>query len=655
MWHPDSVQLLSLILYHADGRTRLVDFRPGQLNIVTGESRTGKGALLTIVDYCLGRDSMQVPAGPITDTVAWYATLWQLESGQVFVARPAPATGRATTQQAMLEFGTDLQPPACHELRVNTDSRTLRTQIGRRIGIEENITDPGPRAGRQPLEANLAHAVMLCLQSQNEIASSTALFHRQGERGIPDALRDTIPYFLGAVPRDQALKRAQLREARHAMQRAQAALQAAELAAQTINVELRALHAEARAAGLVPDEGITDRIALIRMLQGARTARQPDQHDPSTDDVARQDRYIALESRARTLRADLQRVLADRALLLDQRNEESDYEQSLQLQAGRLTSLNLIDFTSGNGTASVPVCPACGQPTDEADPTPAALRSSLDRLRGQLDNLAADRPSQRSALAALDTQATALREELSSAETALNALQAADRVTSLTAADSRDFTRGRIDAILARVDSVDEGELRRLHASADSAAATVAALEAELDDDEDREQLTSRLLIVGRDMTTYADQLELEHSEGSVRLDLARLTVVTDTERGPIPLERIGSAANWIGYHLATHLALHRYLTRQNRPVPRFLILDQPTQAHYPSEVSLQSGIPENDADSAAVRRIFRLLHDFAEELTPRFQIIVCDHANLPEPWFQDSVVHNWRGGYKLIPQDWLN
>lgn len=649
------MQLLSLILYHADGRTRPVDFRPGQLNIVTGESRTGKGALLTIVDYCLGRDSMQVPAGPITDTVAWYATLWQLESGQVFVARPAPATGRATTQQAMLEFGTDLQPPACHELRVNTDSRTLRTQIGRRIGIEENITDPGPRAGRQPLEANLAHAVLLCLQSQNEIASSTALFHRQGERGIPDALRDTIPYFLGAVPRGQALKRAQLREARHAMQRAQAALQAAELAAQTINVELRALHAEARAAGLVPDEDITDRIALIRMLQGARTARQPDQHDPSTSDVARQDRYIALESRARTLRADLQRVLADRALLLDQRNEESDYEQSLQLQAGRLTSLNLIDFTSGNGTASVPACPACGQPTDEADPTPAALRSSLDRLRGQLENLAADRPSQRSALQALDTQATALREELSSAEAALNALQAADRVTSLTAADSRDFTRGRIDAILARVDSVDEGELQRMRASADSAAATVAALEAELDDDEDREQLTSRLLIVGRDMTTYADQLELEHSEGSVRLDLARLTVVTDTERGPIPLERIGSAANWIGYHLATHLALHRYLTRQNRPVPRFLILDQPTQAHYPSEVSLQSGIPENDADSAAVRRIFRLLHDFAEELTPRFQIIVCDHANLPEPWFQDSVVHNWRGGYKLIPQDWLN
>jgi hypothetical protein len=650
------MQLLLLILYNADGRTRPLEFKPGRLNIVTGESRTGKGALMTIVDYCLGRDHMQVPTGPITDTVVWYATLWQLKTGQVFVARPAPAKGRAVTQQAMLEFGSDLQPPALRDLRVNTDSRTLRTQIGRRIGIEENLTDPGPRTGRQPLEANLGHAAMLCLQSQNEIASSTALFHRQGERGVQDALRDTIPYFLGAVPQNQALKRAQLRFARQALQRAEAELRSAELDAKTIDVELRALYAEARAVGLVPDEDITDPILLIRRLQGARIARQPDQRPLTVGDVARQDRYMALESRAQTLRSDLQRILADRALLLDERNGSSDYEQSMQLQVGRLDSLNLIEFAADRDTSSASACPACGQPTQEEDPTPTALQTSLNRLRSQLENLAAARPSQRNALVSLDTQAAALREELAGAEAALNALRTADRVTELTAADGIDFTRGRIDAILPRVDSVDEQRLRRLRAAVDSATATVEALETELDDDEDREQLTSRLLIVGQDMSAYADRLELEHSEGgSIRLDLARLTVVADTERGPIPLERIGSAANWIGYHLATHLALHKYLTRQNRPVPRFLLLDQPTQAHYPSEVSLQSGIPDNDADREAVRRLFRLLYDVVRELRPEFQVIVCDHANLQEPWFQDSVVQNWRGGRKLIPQDWLD
>jgi len=648
------VQLLSITLYNHDGRTRTVEFLPGQLNIVTGESRTGKGALLTIADYCLGRDSMQIPTGPITDTVAWYATTWQMENGQAFAARPAPSRGKATTQQAMLEFGSDLQAPPLHALRVNADSRVLRTEIGRRIGIEENVTDPDPRTGRQPLEASLAHAVLLCLQGQGEIASPTALFHRQGERGIADALKDTIPYFLGAVPRDQALKRAQLRAARLAQQRADAALRVAEIAAQTIDVELRALHREARAAGLVPDEDITDRLVLVRTLQGARTARRPDRQPPSNGDPARQNRYIALERRSRELDRDLQQVLADRALLLNQRDEESDYEQALQLQEGRLASIGLFDFDAANN-ADGSACPACGQATREAAPTAAALRSSLNQLHAQLEGLTAARPTQRGALTALDSRATALREELAAAQAALRALQAADRVTETAEADGWDFTRGRIDATLARVPATDDTELQRLRSNAEGAAATVEALEAELSDDDDREQLTSRLYMVGNDMTTYADQLRLEHSGGNVRLDLARLTVVADTERGPVPLERIGSAANWIGYHLATHLALHRYFTRQARPVPRFLLLDQPTQAHYPSEVSKQSGVPDSDTDRAAVNSLFRLLYDVAAELAPHFQIIVCDHANLPHQWFQDSVVHNWRDGRKLIPQDWLS
>ncbi|MBS2965381.1 DUF3732 domain-containing protein [Actinocrinis puniceicyclus] len=35
-------------------------------------------------------------------------------------------------------------------------------------------------------------------------------------------------------------------------------------------------------------------------------------------------------------------------------------------------------------------------------------------------------------------------------------------------------------------------------------------------------------------------------------------------------------------------------------------------------------------------------------------QIIVSDHANLSEPWFQNSVRHNWRDGEALIPASWI-
>jgi len=58
----------------------------------------------------------------------------------------------------------------------------------------------------------------------------------------------------------------------------------------------------------------------------------------------------------------------------------------------------------------------------------------------------------------------------------------------------------------------------------------------------------------------------------------------------------MGSAANWIGYHLIAHLGLHKHFVERDRPVPRFLILDQPTQAYFPPDprraLSCRKGTP---------------------------------------------------------------
>ncbi|WP_157890481.1 DUF3732 domain-containing protein [Mycolicibacterium goodii] len=35
-------------------------------------------------------------------------------------------------------------------------------------------------------------------------------------------------------------------------------------------------------------------------------------------------------------------------------------------------------------------------------------------------------------------------------------------------------------------------------------------------------------------------------------------------------------------------------------------------------------------------------------------QVIVCDHANSADHWFQDAVIDNWRNGVALIPADWI-
>lgn len=657
------MQLLFLAIYSASRERRDVRFVPGTLNVVTGASATGKSALLDMLEYCLGRDRIMMPVGPITATVAWYAALFLLpDGGRAFVARPAPQAGQASTQRAMLEFGADLELLPYDALSVNIDTTALREQLGRRLGIEENLHEPPEGALRPPLEANLGHATLLCLQRQDEIASRTHLFHRQGEPGIEQALKDTLPYFLGAVPRDQALKRARLRDARRNLARITAVLTSAERAGQVVEAQIGALLSEACAVGLTTASTAETRTEAVRLLEEA--ARTP----PSTNVEQGDGEVGALATRRRELvreqawlRDALRGIAKERELLLETADGENDYRQAIDGQVGRLMSLNLLPDTSnspslntGGAADTEETCPLCSSRLAEPDATVRQLHDSLERLQRQLVGIDEAQPARRLALNDLDERGANLRQQLRAVDATLRALaEGDDQVDAVVGGERRAYTRGRISAILTTLARTDDAALQRLRLEYEAATRTVAALEAELDDAEERMQLDSRLLALSTDMTRWSQQLALEHGEG-VRLDINRLTVVTETDQGPAPLWRIGSAENWIGAHLVTHLALHRFFVTHSRPVPRVLMFDQPTQAYYPSEVEQQEGVPLRDSDREAVRRMFRLLYEIAAELAPQLQIIVCDHANLPEEWFRESVVHNWRNGEALVPAAWL-
>jgi hypothetical protein len=141
----------------------------------------------------------------------------------------------------------------------------------------------------------------------------------------------------------------------------------------------------------------------------------------------------------------------------------------------------------------------------------------------------------------------------------------------------------------------------------------------------------------------------------NVRLDLKNLTVVADTVDGPLSLSQMGSGENWVGYHVAAHLSLHKLFFLRKRPVPAFLMLDQPSQAHYPPEQD-ENGRVDGlaDEDKAAVHRLFELLWNYSTDGGSHTQIIVSDHVELLDPWFHSSSVQRWRDGIAFVPQTWL-
>ena len=640
------MRLRSLVLFDREGRSRVIAFKQG-LNIITGSSATGKSALLEMVEYCLGRNTLTTPVGPIRDSVSWYGLLVELDNQRAFIGRPSPSGSNASSQQAMLEFGVDLEIPSYERLVVNADTTTVRDQLGRAIGIDENVT---AQIGlSNAFEAHLGHAVLFCLQRQSEIANRELLFHRQGEEGMSRAIRSVLPFFLGAVPRDRAILRQQLLAARRDLRMTEGELLRAEAEDQDIEVTLRAFLTEARSAGLLPDEQVSGTSEGLEALQ---TAVEAVVSVVALDDVDAAERERLIRRRDE-LRVQLRQIGQERAILEAIDSDEAAYGDVVGQQASRLRSLELL---GDSAVGSPDVCPICNSLLTESDPTIDELREAASQLQAQAGSFAVTRPRRLQALEDITSRSSQVRNEIRAIDEAIESLETArQQVTAGRAfAERQAFLQGRIQRYLETVRATEVAELTRLRERVRLRALIVEELEERLDEDDEREQMMSRLFSIGTDMTAWADNLALEHSGASVRLDARRLTVVTDTASGPAPLNQIGSAANWIGYHVVAHLALHKFFVTQERPVPRFLMLDQPTQAYYPSDVARETGDPGSDADRAAVRALFRLLVEVAEDLSNELQVIVCDHANLNDDWFQDAVIENWRDGERLIPDAWI-
>jgi hypothetical protein len=585
--------------------------------------------------------------GPVTDHVEWYAVVVQLPGGEAFVARPAAKPGRASTRVAMLELGAHLTPIPFDRLETNADIDAVRQELGRRIGIEDNLHEAPQGSLHSSLEANLGHAMFLCFQGQSEIANRTFLFHRQGEPGIAEAIRDTLPYFLGAVPRNQGVLRQGLSDARRQLRRAEEELGRARASNEDVEAQLRGLSTEAITLGLLPSEFEGGRAELREALGGV--ALTEPRRLVGDDQLAV--RRVQLDVRRSELRGGLRAIGEQIALLDALQTSGGEYGTVVTRQVSRLRSIDLL----GTPDTDDDSCPVCGSRLKELDPTVSELRREAVQLQTQLQSMDSALPARRDATERLQLEADALRQELLGIDAAIHGLDtdqyAAGEPRRLE--EQQLFFRGRLQQYLATSLSPESETLRDLEERVRLRGLAVSDIESQLDPEEERDQVESRLAVVGADMTRWAGRLDLEYRT-RVRLDLRRLTVVTDTSSGPMPLFRIGSAENWVGYHLISHLALHRYFVREGRPTPRLLMLDQLTQAYYPSDVEQVSGVPTADDDRQAVQRMYELMRDVSLELAPSLQIIVCDHANLPDEWFQEAVVENWREGRKLVPESWI-
>jgi len=643
------MQLDSLILYNADGDIRRIRFRPGRLNIISGESGTGKSSIIGILRFLLGGDSPNVPLGPIQDTVAWYALHAHVGDTQFFIGRPATAHG-ATTSQVMLSIG-ESETLELAALEANANTTDLVDYLGGLIGIEENLHVPPDGRTRRALAANFRHSLYYSFQGQGEVANPDLLFHHQNRDFQKQAIRDTFPYFLGAQGPDALRKREQLSELRRDIRRQESRLAGARSTRELGVGRAAGLIADARASGLLPvDAAPADAGEAIAFLSAVLETEQPLGH---ADDVDRDSEAESLIARRVRLR-DALRDINDKLRGLDEfARVGTEYSAELNEHRVRLASIGLIPDTT-DAEATCPVCQTALTDTLTHD----AIGHSLGRVARRLELAQRDQPRIATARTELLQARSQVRADLTDIDTSLDELARTDdiRATVQNTWDQQSFVRGRIAQYLETTTLESDDTIAALERAVETLEDKAAQLTDELDPEALRSAMDSLLNIVGRRMTALAQSLPLEHSEHGVRIDPYRLTVVADTLQGPAYMDAgaIGSGMSWVGYHLTSYLALQDYFIEANRPVPRFIVLDQPSQAFFPRDREIGGDLTElSDTDRDNTRKLYRMMFDVVTQLNGQLQIIAFDHADFPDEWFQDSIIETWREGLALIPRGW--
>lgn len=641
-----SFQISAITIYSHNGQIRTVPFQLGKLNIVTGDSRRGKSALLNIVDYCLASKTYVIKGATLRRYVRVFAVTLVKDHQQVFVARPAPVPGnQSASTMSIVAQAPGTPPPALADLHFTTPLEAAHGILSNFAGIDQTVK---VNVGRNvnPIPPTIRHTLFFCLQKQNEIANQDLLFHSQGEEFKPATIRSVIPYFLGALDPQQALRENQLqllRQRHAAMERSLAAARGLAAA----SGRALALATEAVEAGLIAPASANDSTpqTVLDRLQQALTVRTalPPTNEPD-------DPMSMLVNERRDLRSQHAQARARIADLRQQAKENLEFVDQAADQHARLASLDLLTQPVSGGFSH---CPVCTSPTPQATGIVEMIRQDLAHLDTDIAVVGDNTPEINRLIGVQEQALQELRDVLRRNQEQIDTLTAGRRA----AFDQPDALReaavvqGRISLFLETTARIETQPVQDGRAEIQ---AQIAVLEDDIGESARSDRLSSFVSLISQSIKDKARALRLEHSESPIRLDTRALSVVADTRDGPVYLSDMGGGENWLGYHVTTMLSLQEWFAEQECPVPRLLMLDQPSQVYFPEDAP--AGATLAGPDRIALLNLYKVIQQSVDGLHGGLQVIVMEHADLADEPFAGAVRQRWRrsNGDALVPEEWI-
>jgi hypothetical protein len=649
------LQILEVILWpRHGGEPRRLEFTPGKVNVISGASKTGKSAVVPIIDYCLCSSKCAIPVGVIREACSWFGVLIHTKEGKKLLARKEPGDNAQSGDMFILE-GEQIELPLKIEGR-NANVENVKSMLNGLSGLSNQGFDPESDAGTKS-RAGFRDLMAFTFQPQNIVANPDVLFFGSDTTAHREKLKTIFSYVLGATTAEMLSAEWEVGALNKEYRRKKAEHKALTDASLRWRGEVNTWFEKAKELGLVnPDEvaPVAWNVALNRLrditLKTSSDARQTRAHIENS--------LVELE-KLRKLDSDQSIVVAVNRQRLDGvlslKASASYYVEANGVQRDRLSLSTWLKEVARPG-ADNPLKIGNIQPSEELAQLCDALAIVEEKARAVprvTESLEKEIFSARSEMKASVEQLNIIRTRIREVEGGSKAAQ--DRSANLAAIDR---FLGGLENGLSTYEKLDSDkslleELTKLQAR----IATLTALT----NPAARIERTKVILREIEDICSrLTPKLDAEWPEARIRLSITELTVRVLRGTRKDFLWEVGSGANWLAYHVAMTVALQKLFMRTpDHPVPHLLVYDQPSQVYFPKRTIVETDKPSEllkDEDREAVRKVFSLLSEETVLASGRLQVIVLDHAD-DEIWsgLEGAVlVEEWRNGKKLVPMSWL-
>lgn len=632
-----------IIVFGKNDEKREVSFTEG-VNIVTGDSKTGKSALLEIIDYCLGSSTSTIPKGEITKFAKLYCIIIILKNNAIVLARkPYFENGKRymffkIEKIERFEKELDISYFAANEYQ---DIKYVIKRIGDMFNLKVSDIRAENDDDEKQKTPTIRNTTSLIFQHQNLIASKFALFYRFDDSIKRKQVIDQFPVFCGLVDNEY------------------------------YNLKLKIDNLEKTKKELEKDLGVEENkivekqnelINIVRdfALLTGRTYNEKEIVEEAKKILFETNTNIDnfLDVGIKNKVEELEDVLFDLKYKRDEiQIQIAKISKSIKGSGEYLSELKELKSKAEYTVDYEKKCPFCKSDIDNINERISNFNEAKIWLNNELQNTTFDNYRYLyNAKNELEKELAEIEEEIYPYKKEYEALFEKHEFIRKNDSLKYQLAYGKIK-IEESLKILNGDYLSKKKEEIKTINKELEDLKEEIVLHDIEEKLAGAKKMIQDIMNKIVEDLDFEEELKPANLifDLKTFDLYQRTKTDKIYLNAMGSGANWLACHLGLFIALLTYFCSRGEesPVPTILFLDQPSQVYF----SNKTGETIEDKDRIQVENIFNVILQYAKYIEKEYkvlpQIIITEHADnlkLKNGNF-DELVNNrrWKNGKKFI------